>query len=164
MGRKTGVAARILPWSHVCVSDQIHSGILNERGIPRHSVCVWRSCHSPTNMTYRTFLDSTNRRWEVWLVVPTSAERRTLERRVASPAAAAAYAGVERRGATSRRVAPRDGSSLLPTGFENGWLCFESEGGEKRRLVPVPDDWESASVEQLENWCDRGKKVLKCRP
>ena len=83
---------------------------------------------------------------------------------MAAGANTATYAGVERRHAASRRVQPGAGTYILPSGFENGWLCFESESGEKRRLVPVPDGWESASVEQLENWCDHGKKVLKCSP
>lgn len=115
-------------------------------------------------MTYRTFLDSTNRRWEVWLVLPTSAERRIRQRRVATMADEATYSGVERRQSAPRRVNPRQGTYTLPSGFEDGWLCFENEDGEKRRLVPVPDGWESASVEQLEHWCERGKQVLKCRP
>ena len=36
-------------------------------------------------MSYRTFLDSTGRRWEVWLVTPAAAERRKADRR-AGPA------------------------------------------------------------------------------
>jgi hypothetical protein len=30
-----------------------------------------------------------------------------------------------------------------------GWLCFEG-GGSKRRIVPVPADWENWTDEQLE--------------
>jgi len=34
-------------------------------------------------------------------------------------------------------------------GYENGWLCFESESGEKRRLVWAPEGWESLPTERL---------------
>jgi hypothetical protein len=34
-----------------------------------------------------------------------------------------------------------------------GWLCFES-GGEKRRLTPVPHNWEEADERALSNYCD----------
>ncbi|GAC1419605.1 MAG: hypothetical protein NVSMB53_18500 [Gemmatimonadaceae bacterium] len=37
-------------------------------------------------MGYRSFLDPENRRWEVWLVIPTAAERRKEERRDAKSA------------------------------------------------------------------------------
>ena len=56
-------------------------------------------------MGYRSFLDPKNRRWEVWLVMPTASERRKEERRVASGSSPAAYAGIERRTTPSRRKA-----------------------------------------------------------
>ncbi|MGH7662868.1 MAG: hypothetical protein ACRENI_01000 [Gemmatimonadaceae bacterium] len=34
------------------------------------------------------------------------------------------------------------------TGFESGWLCFDS-GREKRRLAPVPADWRALAEEEL---------------
>ena len=37
----------------------------------------------------------------------------------------------------------------LGTGMTEGWLCFEG-GGTKRRIVPVPADWEEWSDDQLE--------------
>ncbi len=40
-----------------------------------------------------------------------------------------------------------------PMGFgatiREGWLCFESDTGIRRRLSPFPDDWESSTREQL---------------
>lgn len=40
------------------------------------------------------------------------------------------------------------------------WLLFESETGEKRRLVPVPDEWEKpATYRQLADWCARADPV-----
>ena len=35
--------------------------------------------------------------------------------------------------------------------YSGGWLCFESEG-EKRRLTPVPDEWERAGADALGGW------------
>jgi hypothetical protein len=116
-------------------------------------------------MSYRNFLDSENRRWEVWLVLPTAAERRKRERRVATATGSSAqYTGDERRKTPSRRLNPFHRQSLVQPGFENGWLCFESGEGEKRRLAPVPKSWETASSEQLQLWCRLGVRVMKCGP
>lgn len=38
--------------------------------------------------------------------------------------------------------------SYLPEEFEDGWLCFESQFS-KRRLTPVPADWEDYDHERL---------------
>jgi hypothetical protein len=116
-------------------------------------------------MGYRSFLDPENRRWEVWLVIPTAAERRKEERRDALASTAAVYSAIERRTTPSRRKSsffPR--GSVVQAGYENGWLCFENRDGEKRRLVPVPETWEAASDEQLRVWCRVANRVLKCGP
>jgi hypothetical protein len=36
--------------------------------------------------------------------------------------------------------------------FQGGWLTFDS-GSERRRLAPLPPDWQDASVERLEQMC-----------
>ena len=36
----------------------------------------------------------------------------------------------------------------LPESYRSGWLCFES-ATEKRRLTPLPPEWESLPLEQL---------------
>ena len=36
----------------------------------------------------------------------------------------------------------------LPEGYRSGWLCFESPT-EKRRLTPLPSDWQELTLEQL---------------
>jgi hypothetical protein len=36
-----------------------------------------------------------------------------------------------------------------------GWLLFESEDGERRRLSPYPPDWRIVSAFELERWCMR---------
>jgi hypothetical protein len=51
---------------------------------------------------------------------------------------------------TARSVA-RD--HHLPEEYREGWLAFESSGGEKRRLAPVPRDWESLSDAELSRLC-----------
>lgn len=56
-----------------------------------------------SDMGYRNFRDSENRRWEVWLVLPTAAERRKKERRVATGSSAVTYTGPERRLASRRK-------------------------------------------------------------
>lgn len=38
--------------------------------------------------------------------------------------------------------------SYLPEEFEDGWLCFESQFS-KRRLTPVPPDWQAFDHERL---------------
>ena len=42
---------------------------------------------------------------------------------------------------------------------KTGWLVFESEEGEKRRLAPYPPDWRSMSEFEIERWCMRAVKV-----
>lgn len=47
---------------------------------------------------------------------------------------------------TARSVA-RD--QHLPEEYREGWLVFESAHGEKRRLAPVPKDWQSLTDAEL---------------
>ena len=51
---------------------------------------------------------------------------------------------------TARSVA-RD--HHLPEQYREGWLAFESAHGEKRRLAPVPQDWESLTDRELSALC-----------
>ena len=48
-------------------------------------------------------------------------------------------------------VAPGGGASprLLPPEYQTGWICFEATDS-KRRLVPVPADWESCAENTLD--------------
>ena len=40
------------------------------------------------------------------------------------------------------------------------WLLFESATGERRRLVPVPDEWDQAATDDLlAEWCARAIPV-----
>ena len=47
-------------------------------------------------------------------------------------------------------------SSALPASFQTGWLVFES-GSEKRRLSPIPINWQSAPPSDLELLCQRAE-------
>lgn len=53
----------------------------------------------------------------------------------------------------------RDEDTLTP-GLQGGWLCFEKHG-EKRRLSPIPDDWETAGPEMLERYCQEAAQVVR---
>ena len=83
-------------------------------------------------MPHRTFTDSDGMLWEVWQVTPTSVQN----------------AAGEIRGA-------------VEPGYEQGWLCFENKSGEKRRLLPVPPDWQSYSETRLEALWEQAKSVKK---
>ena len=49
-------------------------------------------------------------------------------------------------------------ASRLPEQYQHGWLCFES-ATEKRRLGPIPEDWTTASDEQLRRYRDAAQPV-----
>ena len=110
-------------------------------------------------MSYRTFLDTTGKRWEVWLVTPAAAERRKIDRRASSSGSFEA----DRRRAPDRRRSPFRRSVTVASEFSNGWLCFESEG-EKKRLAPVPVGWAEAGPDRLATWLQAAKRVVKCGP
>lgn len=52
-----------------------------------------------------------------------------------------------------RQVTSRGDGSLLPAGFSNGWLCFESAAA-KRRLLKYPDRWRELTDTELERLLD----------
>lgn len=108
---------------------------------------------------YRTFLDARGQPWEVWMVHPSSIERRRMERR--SPVENAVFL-IEQRVLGDRRAHPGVRGAVA-TEFSSGWLCFARKG-EKRRLAPVPVNWMSANDSQVAEWCRIAKRVLKCGP
>ncbi|HEV2017895.1 MAG TPA: hypothetical protein VGQ98_06245 [Gemmatimonadaceae bacterium] len=114
-------------------------------------------------MSYRTFLDSKGKRWEVWLITPAAAERRKADRRASSGGSAAYRGELDRRRTPERRRGPFRRSAAVASEFSNGWLCFEGEG-EKRRLAPVPPGWEEAGPDRLSTWLQAAKRVVKCGP
>ena len=97
-------------------------------------------------MAYRTFLDSEGRDWQAWDVLPKGVERRMRDRRMCVERVAFA----DRRHDDRRKV---DGRwTPLTSGLRNGWLCFESAAG-RRRLSPIPSDWEECGSDALEGYC-----------
>ena len=47
---------------------------------------------------------------------------------------------------------------MLGKHLSNGWLTFETKG-EKRRLAPIPADWENRSADELMELCDEATRV-----
>jgi hypothetical protein len=92
-------------------------------------------------MAHRRFTDRTGRSWDVWTVVPTNVERRS----VAVP-----ESGEDRRQKEEFRA------NLGPE-LSGGWLCFETKG-EKRRLAPYPEHWEELPDLELEMLLSRAKR------
>jgi hypothetical protein len=56
---------------------------------------------------------------------------------------------------TERRQRPAARDHYLPEDYREGWLVFESSEGEKRRLAPVPGNWEALTDEELATLCAR---------
>ena len=111
------------------------------------------------NSGYRAFLDPRGRVWEVWMVHPSSIERRKMERR--TRVENAVYL-IEQRVLGDRRGLS-GGRGAVAEEFSSGWLCFSSLG-EKRRLAPVPVSWMSANDVQVAEWCRIAKRVVRCGP
>ena len=49
-------------------------------------------------------------------------------------------------------------SDLVDPDFSRGWLCFE-HGEERRRVAPIPEDWERLSEHDLSQMWQRAKRV-----
>lgn len=45
-------------------------------------------------------------------------------------------------------------------GYAGGWLTFESHA-ERRRLAPIPEDWEFVTREQMTEWCARASPARR---
>jgi hypothetical protein len=100
--------------------------------------------------------------WVVLAVSPTSAERRTKDRRVRDVGPGSGKPdrrkGKDRRGGgddTARRV-------KIDPDLVRGWLAFEG-AGERRRLSPVPTGWLEASDAELRDLLARAKVVFNPR-
>jgi hypothetical protein len=50
--------------------------------------------------------------------------------------------------------------TTLPEELVGGWLCFESER-EKRRMYPVPPEWEALADDKLDLLCRSGVVVVR---
>ncbi|PYP78849.1 MAG: hypothetical protein DMD35_10185 [Gemmatimonadetes bacterium] len=104
-------------------------------------------------MGYRVFKDSQGAEWQAWDVVPQLTERREIERRVRmSPVEHA-----DRRTSRDRRII-KGRRPTLTAGLDGGWLCFEN-GGEKRRLSPIPKDWQRCSTAEIQRYLQAAKRA-----
>ena len=54
--------------------------------------------------------------------------------------------------------APSKREKILPESYRFGWLVFECER-ERRRLAPVPEQWEALTEHELEQLCTRADVV-----
>jgi hypothetical protein len=74
------------------------------------------------------------------------------------------FDGPDRRHTPERRRSAFRRNLEVAGEYSNGWLCFEGDGGEKRRLAPVPDGWDQAGPATLAAWLQGAKRVVKCAP
>jgi len=113
-------------------------------------------------MKYRVFDDYLGRRWEVWQTNPSDSNRRAKERREVPDRRRSTRAeSTERRGERDRRVQAMARFPGIPP-LEAGWLCFERAGeGERKRLAPVPEAWESADDMTLAALCNFATEEIR---
>jgi hypothetical protein len=97
---------------------------------------------------HRQFRDERGSVWDVWDVYPSGME---LERRM----------GSRRRRSDRRRRDEHTGSGVTAD-LRLGWLAFQA-GGERRRLVPIPDDWKSLPDEALRSLKERATPSDRAR-
>lgn len=53
--------------------------------------------------------------------------------------------------------------AVLGGDMQKGWLTFESEA-ERKRLVPIPRDWEQAAADRMELYCRAAQAVTRTTP
>jgi hypothetical protein len=94
----------------------------------------------------------------VWDSQPTKVERRTSENDRRSTRRFP-WKGSERRSGTDRRLTSQRRITLAQ-GYGSGWLTFESLM-EKRRLVPIPTQWEDLSQAGLRDLCLKAKAIAR---
>lgn len=60
------------------------------------------------------------------------------------------------------RPGPR---SRVSPGLQQGWLTFETPGPspQKRRITPIPPEWEDAAESQLLQWLQEARVVVGTR-
>ena len=108
-------------------------------------------------MGYRTFVDRDGSYWQVWDSQPTRVERRMMADR--RKARLFPWRETERRSGQDRRITNQRRITLAE-GYGSGWLTFESLT-EKRRLLPIPSQWETMSKGELRALCEKAKRIAK---
>ena len=84
----------------------------------------------------------------MWDVVPTAVERRMAKPGTRPP-------GLERRRVHETRV-------VVPDRLQKGWLAFQS-GRERRRLSPIPGDWDEMTGAELVELLNQADRRIKAR-
>ncbi len=102
-------------------------------------------------MSLRTFVDSAGREWQAYDVVPREEERRHYDRRSEESHLDEA----EERRDHDRRLTVGGRSERLGVA---GWLVFEN-GDDRRRLTPIPEDWNRAEDSKLETYLRSARQV-----
>lgn len=107
-------------------------------------------------MPYRTFADGQGRSWEIWDVRPERIDRRADDRRAERPTP---WTGPERRQGADRRRQSQARTRILHP-LAEGWLVFKSDG-EKRRLAPIPPNWENCRGRELHDLWARATVITQ---
>ena len=102
-------------------------------------------------MALRTVLDSSGQEWLAYDVIPPADERRRYDRRANTEAIEP-----ERRSSDDRRLSVGRVSRLA--NGTGGWLCFE-RGEDRRRLSPIPENWERSTDQQFEEYRNSARPV-----
>ena len=103
-------------------------------------------------MPFRSFIDSAGNEWQAFDVIPRADERRNYDRRLLDHAEE--ELSDERRDADRRLTV---GGASAVAGAQ-GWLCFE-RGDQRRRLSPIPLNWNRATDAELEAFCVAARPV-----
>lgn len=99
--------------------------------------------------TMREFIDLNGSRWVVWEVHPMLAERRH------GAPDTRPHPRVERRAHDRPRAQVR-------AEYSDGWLVFEC-ATERRRVAPIPHEWEALAEHALAELCERGERAPRSR-
>ena len=110
-------------------------------------------------MGYRIFTDSSGTEWQTWDVIPRLAERRAADRRRQERSSPPPSVATDRRAERDRRVVVGR-RPVLSAGLDGGWLCFEADA-QKRRLTPIPADWERCDEACLERYCRAARPAVR---
>ncbi len=108
-------------------------------------------------MPYRTFADDQGKSWKVLEVRPSSEERRAANRRASQEAR---LADTERRAEVDRRATLDSRLDYLHP-LAHGWLLFKCHG-QKRRLAPIPIDWDLYESGQLRELWKSADVIVTC--
>lgn len=102
-------------------------------------------------MSFRSFLDSDGNEWQAFDVIPRTDERRNYDRRLSEHA----EESFDDRRDADRRLTVGGASSVAGA---QGWLCFE-RGEQRRRLSPIPPNWNRATEAELQAYCQAARPV-----